>query len=412
MPFMQAHRSLRLTVCGLVLALATTASAGDFRLKIPKRSKPTPVQKLNQDGVKAVQKHDYNKAKRLFYKAYLLDPNDPFTLNNLGYIAELEGEIDRAQRYYALAAEQHSDAVVDRSTSEDMRGKPVNQVAGIAADQQMQINRMNVYAMGLLLKDRAPEADVTLQKALALDPRNPFTLNNLGFAKEKEGELDQALNFYAKAANAKSNEPVVVTVNSKWRGKPISEIAEENAEKVRDAMDRQEDVLTKVARLNLRGVSAINRNDRRLARQYFDQAYKLDESNAFTLNNMGYLAELDGDRETADFFYSRAREADGSDARVAIATRRELEGLRLGTVADSNGRAVAAATEADLEAKRREGGPALLRRRDNTPVVDPDRTPQPSSSAAPSANSGSTGGTTQDQRTPEQNQQPPQQLPR
>ena len=103
---LQAHRSLRLILFGAVLAITTGAHAADLRIKIPKRSKPTPVQKLNQDGVKAVQKHDYEKAKRLFYKAYLVDPNDPFTLNNLGYIAELEGEIERAQRYYALAAEQ------------------------------------------------------------------------------------------------------------------------------------------------------------------------------------------------------------------------------------------------------------------------------------------------------------------
>ena len=52
----------------------------------------------------------------LFYKAYLIDPNDPFTLNNLGYIAELEGQADRAQRYYDLAQAQGSDAVVYKST--------------------------------------------------------------------------------------------------------------------------------------------------------------------------------------------------------------------------------------------------------------------------------------------------------
>jgi tetratricopeptide (TPR) repeat protein len=89
---------------GLALAmlLAGTASAGDLRLNLPKRTQPTPVQKLNRQGVRALEKHDYAKAKALFYKAYLLDPNDPFTLNNLGYIAELDGEVERAQRFYAL----------------------------------------------------------------------------------------------------------------------------------------------------------------------------------------------------------------------------------------------------------------------------------------------------------------------
>ena len=100
----------------LVAALGVSAGAKDVTLSIPKRTKPTPVQKLNQEGVKAVEKHAYKKAKALFYKAYLIDPNDPFTLNNLGYIAELEGQVDRAERYYALAQAQDSDAVVYKST--------------------------------------------------------------------------------------------------------------------------------------------------------------------------------------------------------------------------------------------------------------------------------------------------------
>src|SRR5437660_1171216 len=100
----------RLCSPALLVVLAVCAARADVRLSIPKRTKPSPVQQLNRDGVRAVQKRDYAKAKRLFYKAYLLDPNDPFTLNNLGYIAELDGELDRAQRYYALAAELSSDA--------------------------------------------------------------------------------------------------------------------------------------------------------------------------------------------------------------------------------------------------------------------------------------------------------------
>jgi Flp pilus assembly protein TadD len=371
----QAHRSLRLVLFGSVLAIATGAHAGDLRIKIPKRSKPTPVQKLNQDGVKAVQKHDYEKAKRLFYKAYLVDPNDPFTLNNLGYIAELEGEIERAQRYYALAAEQPSAAEVAVASSDDLKGKQVDQVAGNAADRQMQVNRINVYAMGLLLKDRAPEADVALNKALAVDAKNPFTLNNLGWAKEKEGELELALRYYSQAHDLNSNEPVIVTVNKGWRGRSISEIAGDNAKNVRKMMGQEQSAEAKVARLNLRGVSAINRNDRRLSRQYFEQAYKLDPNNAFTLNNMGYIAELDGDRETANFFYDKATAAQRSDSRVAVATRRDLEGMRMGNVATANGQAVDQALQVSIEERRREGGPVVLKRRDNTPVVDPDRPP-------------------------------------
>src|SRR5689334_1525579 len=125
--------SRKLTCAVLGCALALPVVAKDVRISLPKKSKPTPAQKLNQEGVKELEKHNYKQAKKLFYKAYLLDPDDPFTLNNLGYIAELDGQVDRAQRYYALAAAHASDALVYKSTEKAAIGKPVGEVAGNAA---------------------------------------------------------------------------------------------------------------------------------------------------------------------------------------------------------------------------------------------------------------------------------------
>jgi Flp pilus assembly protein TadD len=354
----------------LALSLLGVSYAGDLHIKIPKKSKPTPVQKLNQDGVKALEKHDYKRAKKLFYSAYLLDPDDPFTLNNLGYMAELDGEIDRAQRYYALAADQHSDAVVDRATIDAAKGKPVQLVAGNAADDQMRVNRLNVYAIGMLEKDRAPEADVALQKALQIDPKNPFTLNNLGYAKEKEGELQQAYTYYSQSAALNSREPVIVSIHPSWRGKPIDEIADNNAKKVQKEMNRPKSTGDEIARLNLRGVSAINRNERATAKDYFQQAYKLEPNNAFTLNNMGYLAEMDGDRETANFFYERAQEAQASNAKVVEATRKAAEGKRVAEVASSSDQIVQQAQEQTIEARRRSGAGTMvaLKGRNGAPI--------------------------------------------
>jgi Flp pilus assembly protein TadD len=370
MPSSQAQRSPRLIALAFVLLAATACFAGDIRIPIPKSSKPTPVQKLNQEGVQAVQKHDYAKAKKLFYRAYLIDPNDPFTLNNLGYIAEMEGDLDRAQRFYSLSAEYPSGAVVEKASDKAVIGKPVDQIAGNAADQQMEINRLNVSAIGLLERERVTEADQTLQKALALDSKNPFTLNNLGYAKEKEGELEQALSFYLRSAAINSSEPIIVAMNKSWRGKGISSVAAENAKKAQRALEHEQDVEIRVARLNLRGVSAVNRNERRMARQYFQQAYALDPSNAFTLNNMGYVAELEGDRETASYFYAKALEARNSSVRVATASRKEVEGQRLGAVANTNDQAVDAAERTQQEIRRRQGVSPGLLRRDNTPVID------------------------------------------
>jgi Flp pilus assembly protein TadD len=376
-----------LLLCVTAGLLLAGEAAGQLRITLPKRSKATPVQKLNREGVNAVRHHDYEKAKKLFYDAYLIDPNDPFTLNNLGYISELEGEVDRAERFYALAAENRSDAAVDMSNVDAVKGKPVSKVAGDADDRQMQVNRFNVQAIDLLLKDRAPEADLVLQKALALDGNSPFTLNNLGFAREKEGEYDQALGFYTRAAQQHSHQPIVVTLNRDWRGKSISEIAGRNAKALHKLMAKEETRPVRVARLNLRGVSALNRNDPQTARQDFQKAYKLDSNNAFTLNNLGYMAELDGDRETADFYYAKAQEAERANHRVQVATRAEVQGELLQKVANGSDQAVQQRIETALVAKRREGGPVRLMRRDNTPVIEPDKpvAPPPSPEQPPQA---------------------------
>jgi Flp pilus assembly protein TadD len=377
-PASHAGSITRKLACALLgCALTLPLAAKDVRLSLPKKTKPTPVQKLNQEGVKEVEKHNYKKAKELFYKAYLIDPNDPFTLNNLGYIAELDGQVDRAQRYYALAAEQNSDAVVYKSTEKDAVGKAVDMVAGNAADNQMQINRANLYAISLLQKDRAPEADLALQKALQLDPNNPFTLNNLGYAREKEGEREDAYKFYTQAAQTHSDTPIVVTVRKQWRGKGIGEIAQRNADSVRKLMESERDVPAQVARLNTRGVSAINRNDFALAKKYFEQAYQLDPKNAFALNNMGYLAEAEGDRETANFYYGKAQAADQASRRVAYASRKDVEGEKLAAVASDSDASVTRAMEEAAETRRRQGGPVVLLNRDNTPVVEPLVPPKP-----------------------------------
>jgi Flp pilus assembly protein TadD len=204
-------------------ALASAGAVGqDVRIPLHKKSKYTPVQDLNRQGVEALQKHQIEKAKKFFYRAYLIDPNDPFTLNNLGYLAEIEGDADRAQRYYDQAHVNTSDAEVDISTESKLQGKTVAKIAGNTGAGPMKANQLNSEALRLLNEDRAPEADLLLQQALKLEPNNPFVLNNMGFAKEKEGDLEEAIRFYSRAAATGSRELIMVTFNKDWRGRAIT----------------------------------------------------------------------------------------------------------------------------------------------------------------------------------------------
>lgn len=361
----------------LAMCLAHPASAGDIRITIPKRSRLTPVQRLNREGVEAVKKHQYDKARTLFYRAYLFDPGDPFTLNNLGYVAELEGDVERAQNFYALATTQATDALIDRATSSKLEGDSLQNAISTVKDVPMQVNRANVNAVRLLSQGRVREADSILQRTLALDPGNAFTLNNLGVAKEAQGEYDDALKYYDAAANAHVGDPVVVTMSAASRGKPLSEMAGESAARLRSRMRTLQSNDAKVALLNLRGVSAMNRNDWRDAWENFSQAYKLNPNNAFSLNNQGYMAEMNGDLESAQEFYREARGAGKATMRVGLATRPGAEGMKLFAVADESEGQVSSAIETANEVKRRNPGPIQLKRRDGSPAV-PTTSPEAS----------------------------------
>ncbi|MGC1373193.1 MAG: tetratricopeptide repeat protein [Candidatus Sulfotelmatobacter sp.] len=351
------------------------ARAGEIKITLPKRSQLTPVQRLNRKGVEEVGKRRYEKAEALFYRAYLLDPDDPFTLNNLGYISELQGQVDRALNFYQLAGEQATEAVIARASSPRVEGRSIKAALAIP-DLPLQVNHDNVEAVRMLSQERAPEADLFLTKVLQKDPSNVFTLNNLGVAKEMEGESEEALKLYDQAAAANSNAAAVVTYDRAWRGKPVSQMAAENAKNLRTWIAGHQTVETRLAELSVRGVSALNRNDVRDAQQDFQAAYALDPSNAFALNNFGYVSELNGDRETAEFYYRRAQVMPGANLKVGLATRTEAEGSKLFRVASESGSSVVSKIAQEQAARRAQHAPVELLKRDNTPVQEKPAAPK------------------------------------
>jgi Flp pilus assembly protein TadD len=371
-------------LCAAVLAVLTAttmapyaAQAKDLKITIPRRSLVTPVQKLNREGVEAVRKHDLSKAEKLFYRAYLFDPEDSFTLNNLGYVAELQRQVERAAQFYALAAARPTDAVIDMASSKRVEGKPMKDALA-ATTVPLQINHANVEAVRLLSEGRAAEADLILQGALQKDPQNVFTLNNMGAAKEMEGEEEEALRYFDQASRVQPGVVAIVTADLVWRGRPVSRMAQENAKALRNHLAHKNDLAEQVAELNLRGVSAVNRNDLRSAETDFRKAYALDPNNPFSLNNIGYVSEMKGDRETAEFFYQRAREALGASAVVGVATRTTAEGKPLSIVAEDSDSLVTNKVSQERDVLRRENGPVVLRRRDNS-IVNESIRPAPSS---------------------------------
>jgi tetratricopeptide (TPR) repeat protein len=361
-----------LSAAGMIAAQAVAAqdiAAKTIRITIPRYSEMTPVQRLNREGVDALIHNHYEKAQGYFYKAYLYDPADPFTLTNLGYVAELQGQVEGAEKFYKLAAEQTSTATIAQSNIKELKGRPMMDALGTLKNNPMRVNRMNVLGMELLAQDRGFEAEKILKAALAVEPQNPFTLNNLGVDEEANGDLESALTYYDQAAATRSKQPVIVTLDRAWRGKPVSEMAASSAKKLRKRMKTMDLGQIRSAMLSIRGVEALNENDWDAAKKDFQEAYSFNPQSAFALNNLGYVAEKGGDFETAKSFYQRAKMAEDSGARIGLATRSSAEGQPLLAVAEENHNSM----DIDLDAYRHQQlqkkGSYLLRRRDGS-VVD------------------------------------------
>ena len=375
---MTTQLRLMAVIAVTITSLSLSSWAGDVKITIPRRSELSPVQRLNREGVEAVKKRQYEKAEQLFYKAYLYDPTDPFTLNNLGFISEQQGQLDRAHRFYALATEQSCTAQIDISSDKELEKKPMRAALEGLQDLPMRVNRMNVEAMRLLLQDRPFESVAILQQALALDPRNPFTLNNLAVADESVGDYQDALKNYESASAAHSNEPVLVTLDRSWAGKPVSAMAEASAKQLEKRLMERNAAETQAAMLNMRGVFAANENNWSAAKQDFVRAYALDPGSAFSLNNRGYVAEQEGDLESAQFFYQKAKRANDANSRVGFATRQFAEGQAIFTVSADSDRKVDGALDIYSRERHMETGPVELTPRGNGSMDRPATTaPQP-----------------------------------
>jgi tetratricopeptide (TPR) repeat protein len=166
-----------------------------------------------------------------------------------------------------------------------------------------------------------------------------------------------------------------VTQRRAWRGKPVSEIAADSAQRLREKMQGMSPSQTQAMMLTYRGVVAANRNDWETAKKDFLEAYRLDPNDAFTLNNAGYVSERNGDVETAQFFYTRARQSGSASTPVGLATRSLAEGQPLFTVAAESDHAIDRELARYHQERRQETGPIELIPRG--PGTSNQQAPQP-----------------------------------
>jgi hypothetical protein len=93
------------------------------------------------------------------------------------------------------------------------------------------------------------------------------------------------------------------------------------------------------------------------------------------MNNRAYVAEREGDLETAQYFYQKAQRADNSNARVGLATQAAAEGKNLIDVSTDSDQKVDTQLAVYSQQRRRQQGPIELTPRGNAPAGNPASAP-------------------------------------
>lgn len=196
---------------------------------------------------------------------------------------------------------------------------------------------------------------------------------------ETIGDYDNALRYYTAVADLHSSERIAVTGDREWRGKSISDMANASANALKKRLQGMSREEIESAKFNIRGVYEENQNQWDAARQDFLRAYNLDPNGAFSLNNRAYIAEREGDLETAQFYYGKAWKANDANLRVGLATNRAAEGKMLSNVANDSNERVDSALNLYGAERRRESAPVELTPR------GPEQSPTPQNQNQPSA---------------------------
>ena len=135
----------------------------------------------------------------------------------------------------------------------------------------------------------------------------------------------------------------------------------------------------------IHGVFEVNQNDWASARRDFLRAYSLDPTSAFTLNNLGYVAEKDGDLESAQYFYEKAQHANNAGTRVGFATQLSAEGRNLDAVATDSNEKVDDALEVYSQQRRGQTGPVELTPRGDSGAIHGQPMETPKAAPPPAA---------------------------
>jgi hypothetical protein len=89
----------------------------------------TPTQDQLADGIKAYREGNVQKFIQMTKKAYEMDPKDPYVINDMGVVYELEGNKTAAMANYKEAAQKAGDRTIRYSQVDKEQGRLLRVVA-------------------------------------------------------------------------------------------------------------------------------------------------------------------------------------------------------------------------------------------------------------------------------------------
>ncbi|MSU76640.1 MAG: tetratricopeptide repeat protein [Gemmataceae bacterium] len=156
----------------------------------------------NDDGVHLFAAGEFGKALECFDLALTLHPHDSVILYNMGQCYERQGDLPRAEQYYASCVERdakHADARLALITIQYRTGRTgaANLVIEDWLKQQPTTADALVADAWRLRQQRAiPAAQARLHQALSLDRNNRRALTELAILYELQGLPDRSLALY------------------------------------------------------------------------------------------------------------------------------------------------------------------------------------------------------------------------
>ena len=91
-----------------------------------------------------------------------------------------------------------------------------------------------------LMLNEYDKARVYYEKALRINPDNPYALLNLGMIYEKQGNKDGAVEMYEKLISSNSDERALTSSNPMQAGRKLTDIARDNLKNLQDSTPRSE----------------------------------------------------------------------------------------------------------------------------------------------------------------------------